>query len=457
MITLLILTAAGVLCLMSEIFSFKKIVLPIVLTGLGGGFVADLLDWNLNQPFYHDMMLVDNFAVAFTAVLTGIAFLWVLLSPGFFQEESSRSDHYALILFAVIGAQVMVSYSNMIMLFLGIEILSIPMYILAGSRKSDLLSNEAAVKYFLMGSFATGFLLFGIALIYGDTGSFALSGIAASIQSQGTSLILYAGILLVLVALAFKCSVAPFHFWAPDVYHGAPTSITAFMSTVVKTAAFAAFFRLFYLAFGNASELWTNTLWVLSAATILAGNITAVYQQNVKRMLAYSSIAHAGYMLMAILAMNNEYAQGALLFYTVSYSLSSLVAFVLLTIVSNKGEEGVEAFRGLAYKNPVLAAVTLMSVLSLAGIPPLAGFFAKYYIFSAALQNHYTWLVVLAIIGSLIGVYYYFRIVIALFREDDQQTTAYQEISPVVKTVLVLASLATLLFGLAPGWIVSLL
>jgi len=427
----------------------------MVLLGLAAAFAVNILDWNTNQVFYNDMMRVDNFAVAFTGVLTGVTLLWFLLSPGFFREESSLTDHYSLIVFALAGALVMSSYSNLIMLFLGIEILSIPMYVLAGSRKNSLASNEAAVKYLLMGAFATCFLLFGIALIYGATGTFNLAGIASAIQSEGTTFLLYAGILMMLIAMAFKASVVPFHFWAPDVYQGSPTQITAFMSTVVKTAAFAAFFRLFWICFSQHIELWSDTIWVLSAVTILVGNITAVYQNNIKRMLAYSSIAHAGYMLMSVLAMN-DYSQGSLLYYTLAYSLSSLAAFTILVLVSNGGNETADSFKGLMSKNPMLAFVTLISLLSLAGIPPLAGFFAKYYIFSAALQNHYTVLVILAVIGSLIGVYYYFRIIIAMFQGEavEERTIA---IEPVVKAVLILASIATLVFGIAPGLIVSLL
>jgi len=453
--TLLILTVAGVLCLMSEIFSFKKAVPVMVIIGLAAAFTALFFDWNTNVSYYNDMMRMDNFAIAFTAVMTAVTLLWLLLSPGFFKEESSITDHYSLIVFALIGAMVMASYSNLIMLFLGIEILSIPMYVLAGSRKNSLSSNEAAVKYLLMGAFATGFLLFGIALIYGATGSFNLEAIASTIQYEGNSLVLYAGILMMLIAMAFKSSVVPFHFWAPDVYQGSPTQVTAFMSTVVKTAAFAAFFRLFWTCFNQVGEVWVGTIWVLSAVTILVGNITAVYQQNIKRMLAYSSIAHAGYMLMSVLTMN-DYSQGSLLYYTIAYSLSSLAAFTILLLVSSSGNETIDSFKGLASKNPLLAFVTLISLLSLAGIPPLAGFFAKYYIFSAALQNHYTVLVILAVIGSLVGVYYYFRIVIAMFQGEATEERIIA-IDPVVKAVLIIASIATLVFGIAPGLIVSLL
>lgn len=456
MYTLLVLTLVGILAMLCEIADFKKATFPIVVAGLLAAFGVNLLDWNTNQSYYNEMLRVDNYAVAFSGLLIAVTFLWLLLSPDFFRGTIDRSDRYAIIVFALAGSIIMVSYTNLIMLFLGIEILSISMYVMAGSRKSYLSSNEAALKYFLMGAFATGFLLFGVALIYGATGSFNLITIAESVRVNGSSAMLHSGILLMLVAMAFKVSAAPFHFWAPDVYQGSPTSITAFMSTIVKTAAFAAFLRLFFSCFSIATELWSGTVWVLSAATILIGNITAVYQQNIKRMLAYSSIAHAGYMMMAVLAVN-QYAQGSLLFYAAAYALSSLAAFSILIIVSKTaGGESIDSFKGMAYKNPVLAFVTLVSVLSLAGIPPLAGFFAKYYIFSAALQNHNTILVIIAVIGSLIGVYYYFRILIAMFKIAEG-TTENPVLSRSIQTVLILISLASLVLGLAPELIISLL
>jgi NADH-quinone oxidoreductase subunit N len=331
------------------------------------------------------------------------------------------------------------------------------MYILAGSRKGNAGSNEAALKYFLMGSFATGFLLFGIALLYGQTGSFNLAEIAAAIKTQqaGEHVMVIAGVLLILVGLAFKVSAAPFHFWAPDVYTGAPTVVTAYMSTVVKTAAFAGFFRLFFTCFSANGEVWETTLWIISALTIIVGNVTAVYQQNFKRMLAYSSIAHAGYMLMAVLA-RTSFAQQSILYYAVAYAISSITAFGVLLAVSHVTKsDSVESFNGLAKKNPLLAFITVLAMLSLAGIPPMAGFFAKYYIFTAALEQHYTVLVLIAVLGSLIGVYYYFRVIIALFK-----TGAEGEVIPMsvpYKTVLLFVSVAALVLGILPEWIAGLL
>ncbi len=454
--TLLIIAGIGVFGLFSEIFRIKKTLLPVVFLGLAAALGTTLLDWGTNVTYFNNMMQVDNFSLAFTAVLIGVTFLWFIVSPEFFLDETSKSDHFTLILFALTGAILMTSFNNMIMLFLGIEILSIAMYILAGSNKKSLASNESAFKYFLMGSFATGFLLFGITLIYGATGSFDLDIITTQISSGNlnSSVMLFMGILLIMIAMVFKVSAAPFHFWAPDVYQGAPTVITAFMSTVVKTAAIAAFFRLFVHTFTAMADVWQMILMIISAATILVGNITAVYQTNVKRMLAYSSIAHAGYMIMAIVAMNAA-ASSALLFYALAYSVSSIASFTILLMVSkSSGNESIESFHGLAKKSPFLAVMTVISMLSLAGIPPTAGFFAKYYIFVAAMENKLTALVLIAVIGSLIGVYFYFKIIVAMFREGNETKL---QLSGGYKIVLVIAGILALALGIFPGMITGLL
>lgn len=454
---LIILSSLGVITLLAEIFSFKKLVYPLVLLGLLATLVVNLFDWNLPRNIFFGMMQYDHFAVAFTSVILIVAFLWFLMSDSFFKEETSVTDHFSLVLFALAGTVIMVSFTNMTMLFLGIEILSIAMYILAGSKKEDLGSNESAFKYLIMGAFATGFLLFGITLIYGSTGSFDLSEIStfAATHKGAIPVIFYAGVLLMLVGLSFKVSAVPFHFWAPDVYHGAPTVITAFMSTIVKTAAFAAFLRLFYTSFVSISDIWVNVIWVMAALTLLVGNITAVIQTSTKRMLAYSSVAHAGYMLLALIA-GNIYSGSSVLFYTLAYSVGSIGTFCILRIVVGaKGNDSTDSFNGLAKSNPFLAFVMTVVLLSLAGIPPTAGFFAKYYIFTTAFQSGYTVLVLIAIIASLIGVYYYFRIIIAMyFKEGSHQAIPLQFNH---KLVLILVAIATIVLGLSPDFIIGLL
>lgn len=453
---LILLSSLGVITLLAEIFSFKKVLYPVVLLGIAAIFILNAMDWNTNT-LYYNMMRFDNYAVAFTGLILLVAFLWFLMAQDFFKEETSKTDHYALVIFALAGAVIMVSYTNMAMLFLGIEILSIPMYILAGSRKDDVLSNESAFKYLIMGAFATGFLLFGIVLIYGATGSFDLGEIAVAVVNHPGNIpaIFYAGVLLMLIGLSFKVSAAPFHFWAPDVYQGAPTMITAFMSTIVKTAAFAAFLRLFSTSFAPVASSWQNILWVIAALTLLVGNITAVLQTSAKRMLAYSSVAHAGYMLLGLLA-GNSFSDNAILTYSAAYSVASIATFCIIAIVDHaKGSDAVESFNGLAKSNPFLAVVMTIALLSLAGIPPTAGFFAKYYIFTAAFSAGNVGLVFIAIIASLIGVYYYFRIIIAMYFKEGGKDKVTVEANHTL--LLVLAIGATLALGLFPDCLISLL
>lgn len=452
---LILLSSLGVITLLAEIFSFKKVLYPIVLLGLATIFVFNAMEWNTNMTYFN-MMRYDNYAVAFSSVILLVAFLWFLMSQDFFKDETNKTDHYALAIFALTGAILMVSYTNMSMLFLGIEILSIPMYILAGSRKEDVLSNEAAFKYLIMGAFATGFLLFGIVLIYGSTGSFDLMEIAAAVSGQTViPSIFYAGVLLMLIGLSFKVSAVPFHFWAPDVYQGAPTVITAFMSTIVKTAAFAAFLRLFSTSFATVGNSWHQVLWVIAALTLLVGNITAVLQTSTKRMLAYSSVAHAGYMLLALLSGNNL-SNSSILMYALAYSIASIGTFCIISILDKaKDTDAVDAFNGLGKSNPFLAGVMTVALLSLAGIPPTAGFFAKYYIFTAAFAAGNAGLVLIAILASLIGVYYYFRIIIGMYFKEGSKEK--MELSGNHKVLLIIVALATIALGLFPDCIIGLL
>ena len=454
---LILLSCLGLVALFAEIFNFKKALFPIVLAGVAITFIVNTLDWN--RPSIHfNMMYFDNYAVAFTGVILSIAFLWFLMAQSYFKEEANLTDHFALILFALAGAVIMVSYSNMCMLFLGIEILSISMYILAGSNKSSLASNEAAMKYFLMGAFATGFLLFGIVLIYGATASFDLPMIGKYVAANPANIsgLFYAGVLLILIGLSFKISAAPFHFWAPDVYQGAPTVITAFMATIVKTAAFAAFFRLFFSCFVSISGVWSDVIWCITLLTLIIGNVTAVYQTSVKRMLAYSSVAHAGYLLLAILAMN-KISASSILYYSAAYSIATIAAFtVLYIIMRQKEDDSINAFNGLGKTNPLISGIMTIAMLSLAGIPPMAGFFAKYYIFNAALQNDHLGIVIIAVMASLVGVYYYFKIIIALYFKEDSSSTSL-EIPPTLKLVLVITAILMLVIGLFPDFIIGLL
>jgi NADH-quinone oxidoreductase subunit N len=453
-----VLSGLGIFSLLSEIFNFRRILFPIVLIGLIAAATLLMLDWNTTTSYYSNMLTFDNYAVAFSSVISIIAFLWFLMSRDYFENNTHVTDHFALVLFSLVGAVFMVSYTNMAMLFLGIEILSISLYILAGSKMTDLSSNEASFKYFLMGSFATGFLLFGIALIYGVTGTFDLTQIATAISSPSVpfTFLLYVGILLMMVGLAFKISAVPFHFWAPDVYEGSPTVVTAFMSTIVKIAAFAGFFRLFSTCFATVSSQWTDALQVITVLTLVVSNITAVYQNSVKRMLAFSSIAHAGYLLITLVSLNQT-SQSAILYYVLGYAIASIAAFTVLHDVAFENENASpEAFNGLGKRNPFLALAMTVSLLSLAGIPPLAGFFAKYYVFTVAFQSGHIGLVFLAVVTSLIGVYYYFRIIIAMYLRSSDVNSSI-EIPTLHRILLVICLIGSILLGVFPELIIRLI
>ncbi|MEI7802387.1 MAG: NADH-quinone oxidoreductase subunit N, partial [Bacteroidota bacterium] len=405
------LTVTGMLNLFGGIFNYKKLTPFISVLGIISALILNSLYWNTNTTFFHHMMVEDNYSVAFSAVCLSLGAFLIL----FYKRFIGENDHHlpevlSIIVFSIAGAIVMVSYTNLLMLFLGVEILSLAFYILAGLKKKELSSNEAAMKYFLMGAFSTGFLLFGITLIYGASASFDLTAIAAFVKEGGTTTnyLLLCGVLLILVGLLFKVAAAPFHFWTPDVYQGAPTIITAFFATVGKIASFAAFYRLFSLCFAPIATEWSSVIWCVAIITMFIGNITALQQKSLKRMLAYSSIAHAGYMLLALLA-PAYIGASAILFYSVSYGIASMSAFICLHIVqSQTNNDEASGFTGLAQKNKSLALITTISMLSLSGIPLTAGFFGKFYLFSSAVSNGYVLLVCLAVINSFISIYYYF-------------------------------------------------
>lgn len=452
------ISGLGVFSLLAEILNIKRFLFPVVILGLIASAVLLVFDWNQGTAFYSNMLTFDNYAVAFSITLSLTAMLWFLMSKDYFENTTHVTDHFALILFALVGAVFMVSYSNLAMLFLGIEVLSISLYILAGSNFRSIFSNEASFKYFLMGSFATGFLLFGIALIYGVTGSFELSVIASRIsEGAGDSTTwLYVGILMLIIGLAFKISAAPFHFWAPDVYEGSPTVVTTFMSTIVKIAAFAGFYRLFSTSFATVYSDWAMILQVITILTLLISNITAVYQHSVKRLLAYSSVSHAGYLLISLVAMN-EISASAILYYVIAYAAATITAFAVLHSVESEEENAViDSFNGLAKRNPYLAFCMAISMLSLAGIPPLAGFFGKYYLFTVAFQSGYISLVAVAVLTSLIGIYYYFRIIIAMYLKSTEKSEVI-EVPARHRVVLAICVLISVLLGVLPDLVVGLI
>jgi len=457
--TLIVISVLPILVLYLGLYKVQKALLPVTIIGLLVAAGLAVAQWNNSaQPIYHGMMLFDNFAIAFSVITIVSTILILFLSAGYFERISNHiAEYYAIILFSLAGIIVMVSFYNLTMLFIGIEIMSVSLYILAGIKKNDFASNEASLKYFLMGAFSTGFLLFGITLIYGASGSFNLEAIRNWVieHPHGIDPMFYTGILLIIVGLCFKVGAAPFHFWTPDVYDGSPTLITAYMSTVAKTAAFAAFLRLFAACFAPLSDFWVPVLLVITIITLFIGNITALYQQSFKRMLAFSSISHAGYLLFAIVALGSSSA-GSVFVYATAYSIASIIAFGVLILVSHQsGSNSFESFNGLSKKNPFLALVLTIAMLSLAGIPLTAGFIGKFFMFSGALRQYQVLLVILAVINAIISIFYYFRVIIAMyFRDADREELM---VPAYYKFVLGISALATIFIGIFPAFIANLL
>ncbi|RYC68626.1 NADH-quinone oxidoreductase subunit N [Spirosoma sordidisoli] len=462
MLPIVLLSVSGIGLLFLGFQKSRTLLLPAALLFLLVALAANFYDWNKTYLYFNDMLRTDNLSMVFTAIVLGSAFLVIALSTRFIEDEEAQpAEYYGIIMFSLVGAIMMISFENLIMLFVGVETLSIAMYILTGSDKRNLRSNEAALKYFLMGAFTTGIMLFGMALLYGSTGSFTLEGIAASTVNpqQGLSLLLYVGLLMLLIGLLFKVSAAPFHFWTPDVYDGAPTIFTAFMSTVVKTAGFAALFKLLSISFGGVYTFWWTILAIITAITLVVGNVTAVYQNSFKRMMSYSSISHAGYLLIGLAALGAQTKQ-AIVFYSLAYSVATISAFGVLLLVAQQrstqtlsstglANEGFDDFNGLARQNPLLGFAMAVSMLSLAGIPLTAGFWGKFYIFSTAVERGQIWLLVVAVLMSAVGIYYYFRVIIAMYFRDG--ATEPIRVSPVYRYILLAATILTLVLGIAPG------
>ena len=454
---LLIVCGLAFLALIAEIVNARKILHVAIILGLLAAGVVLALDWNLDLRHFNDMLVFDNFAIAFTALILAVSFFWFCLSSEYFIGQSHQTDRTALIIFTIAGGIMMVSFHNMSMLFLGIEILSISLYVLAGSNKESFFSNEASFKYFIMGAFATGFLLMGIALVYGTTGSFDISEISIFVSANKASLpgFFYVGLFLMLVGIAFKISAVPFHFWAPDVYSGSPTLVTAFMSTVVKIAAVGAFYKIFSQCFLQVQPMLESTLQIMVILTLMVANVTAVYQDNVKRMLAYSSVGHVGYILLGFISDSATF-EGTLFYYLAGYAAASLIAFgIAFNVERSEGSLSIESFYGLGRKNPWISVALTISLLSLAGIPPLAGFFAKYTILARAIEAHHLLLTILAIITSLIGVFYYFRVIIVMFAKEPSSNPLV--LSPMSRIVLSALAILVLILGLFPEWLFHLL
>ncbi len=436
--------------------AFGHLSLAALLAALGGAIYA----CTQAGPAFGDMLIVDGFATFFRVLVIVVGILTILPSYRFLaRQDAETSEYHALLLFSIAGQCLMSAANELIVIFIGLEISSIASYVLAGYLRDDKRANEAALKYFLLGSFATAFFLYGVALIYGSTGTITLTEVRAAITGQNAPSPVFVGLAaaLMFVGLGFKVSAAPFQIWAPDVYQGAPTPVTAFLSAGPKAAAFAIFLRIFMTAFEPIGAGWEPLVWISALLSMTIGNFAALQQTNVKRMLAYSSIAHAGYVMVALTA-RSDGGTAAAMFYLAAYAFMNMGAFAVVSHLSGRGEryQSIDDFAGLAQKQPMTAAMLTIFMLSLIGVPLTGGFFGKFYIFRAALESHLVWLTVLGLLNSAVAAYYYLRILVMMYMHEPGEATAGVEpLSLGLRAALVLPALGTLFLGIFPTWILN--
>jgi len=408
---------------------------------------------------YSGLIHADSFSLFVHVVVIGAAGLAVLGSINYLDTEGlQRGEYYALVLFATAGMGILAGANELVTAFIGLEMSSISTYILAGFRRRASQSNEASLKYFILGSFATAFFLYGIAIVYGVTGSTRIDAIQAAFSAGGRLPgLAILGLGLIFVGLGFKVVVAPFQIYAPDVYEGAPTPVTALLASAPKAATFALMLRIFYVSFGTASHLWFWAVWVSAVLTMFIGNLAALVQSNVKRMLAYSSIAHAGYILVAFIA-STDLGIAAVLFYLAAYALMKVGAFLVISHLGQQGEKRLDIrdYAGLGMRQPVLAACFSLFLLSLLGLPATGGFLGKFFAFQAALDSRVVWLVVIAAINSIIGAYYYLRVIIAMYFWEPSKDYTPTTVAPALGAALFAAALGTLYLGIFPARVLSL-
>jgi len=454
--TLIAISGLGVLCLLIEMFNVRKAIVPITILGLLGILGYNISEMNpINASYYTNMIFVDKFSVAFSSLFIVITAVLVAMSHEFYKDRPTKiSDFVAIKVFMLAGGVAMVSFGNLAMFFLGIEVLSIALYILAASNRLSLKSNEAGMKYFLMGSFASGIILFGIALIYGATGSFDLITIYQFVHTTAYPQWYFIGVVMVVIGMFFKIATVPFHFWAPDVYEGSPALTTATMSTLAKVIAMATLFKLTSILVPIQTYAFQMLIVVVSMASMLLGNIMALRQNNIKRMLAFSGISHAGFMVMTLLVSNNS--ANILFYYATSYVVAGLAIFaVILYVMKDKENETIDNFNGFGKTHPLLAAVVTTSLLSMAGIPILSGFFAKFFLLNQVIQTGWIVLVIIAIVSSIISVGYYFKVILAMYTKDSEQILP--TIPLVYKIIAIVLLVANIVIGLYPNSILSLI
>ena len=460
--TLIAITGLGIFCLLFEILNLRKAIVPITIIGLLGVLALNFYEFGSTASYYNNMITVSKFSVTFSSLFIVLTIFLVALSHNFYENHPTKiSDFVAIKVFLLAGGVAMVSFGNLAMFFLGIEILSIALYVLAASDRLNLKSNEAGMKYFLMGSFASGIILFGICLIYGAMGTFDVAEIHEVSLSAELPIWFPIGMILMIIGMLFKVAAVPFHFWAPDVYEGSPALTTALMSTLAKVVAIATLYKLvsalnFIPSLDNQDLLGTfeTIVVIVSIASMTVGNIMALRQVNVKRMLAFSGISHAGFMLMTLLTIATS--AGVLLYYTAAYALAGIAAFsVVLYVCKNQDNEDIMNFHGLGKTNPLLAAILTGSLLSMAGIPIFSGFFAKLFLFNQTIQAGYIALVIVAVINSIISVGYYFKLILAMYsKEPNQERTGKPFLIYAVAVISIALNIA---LGLFPSLVLDLL
>jgi NADH-quinone oxidoreductase subunit N len=453
--TLIAIIGLGVLCLLFEIINLRKALVPVTIIGLLAVLGLTISGFNSTESYYNNMIVESKFSMTFSSLFIILTIFLVALSHNFYEKHPTKiSDYVAIKIFLLAGSVAMVSFGNLSMFFLGIEVLSIALYILAASDRLNLKSNEAGMKYFLMGSFASGIILFGICLIYGAMGSFDVIEISELSRSAELPIWFPIGIVLVTIGMLFKIAAVPFHFWAPDVYEGSPTMTTALMSTLAKVVAMATLYKLLSVLNADVSEAFKIVVVVIAIASMSIGNIMALRQTNVKRMLAFSGISHAGFMLMTLLSLSTS--AGSLLYYASAYALSGIAAFsVIIYVCKNRDNEDIVNFHGLGRNNTVLAAVLTASLLSMAGIPIFAGFFAKLVLFNDTIQAGYLFLVIIAVVNSIISVGYYFKLMVAMYTKEPNEE---RKATPfVIYAVAVTAIVLNIALGLFPSFVLDLL
>jgi NADH-quinone oxidoreductase subunit N len=462
LLPIIIVCATGMLVLLLDLLPARGSKAYLATVSLGGLVVAlmsALFRWGGGEArAFRDMIILDNYALFFHIVICYAAALIVLLSMDYLERQGAESaEYYALLLFSTSGMMLLSAANDLIIVFLGIELMSLSLYVLAGLFKWRPQASEASMKYFLLGVFASAFLLYGIALLYGATGSTNFGRMTSAVAGKPADTLFLLGLGFVMVGLGFKISAVPFHMWAPDVYEGAPTSVTALIATASKAAVFAALIRLVIADLRPVQPDWTNALWVLAVLTMTVGNVVAIAQTNLKRMLAYSSIAHVGYMLVGLVTGGAQGA-AAVLFYLLAYMFTTVGTFGVITLCERSTGEAVDVgdYAGLGRRHPMLALALTLFLLSLVGIPPLAGFVGKFYLFGAAVKSGYVWLAVIAVLNSAIAAYYYLRVIIYMYMREPEGEVASYVPSFAGSLALVISLAGILLLGLQPAPFVDL-